>query len=52
MALAHAWRASGWSIWRAAAVFIASLIPFGTFAIDGRLKREDEALRAPASRAA
>ena len=46
-ALLHAWRASGWSIWRAAVVFIASLIPFGTFAIDGRLKREDEA-REPA----
>jgi hypothetical protein len=28
-------------------VFIAALLPFGTFAIDGRLKSEDEARRAP-----
>jgi integral membrane protein len=43
VALAHAWRSSGWPITRAIGVFIAALIPFGTFAIDGRLKREDEA---------
>jgi integral membrane protein len=50
LALAHVWLSAGWSIWRAAGVFIASLIPFGTFAIDGRLKREDEARRtAPTS---
>jgi integral membrane protein len=42
-ALAHAWRSSGWSIVRAVGVFIAALVPFGTFVIDGRLKREDEA---------
>jgi len=46
-ALAHAFLASRWSIVRAGVVFIAALLPFGTFAIDGRLKREDEALRAP-----
>jgi integral membrane protein len=50
VALAHVWLAAGWSIWRAAGVFIASLIPFGTFVIDGRLKREDEARQmAPSS---
>ena len=27
-------------------MFASSLVPFGTFVIDGRLKREDEALRA------
>lgn len=45
-ALAHAMFAARWSIIRAGLIFIASLIPFGTFVIDGRLKREDEALRA------
>lgn len=28
----------GWSIGRAAVVFIASLLPFGPFLLDGRLK--------------
>lgn len=46
-ALAHAFLATRLSIFRAGAVFIAALLPFGTFAIDGRLKREDEALRGP-----
>jgi len=46
-ALSHAFVAARWSILRAAAVFIAALLPFGTFAIDGRLKSEDEARRAP-----
>jgi integral membrane protein len=32
-----------WSLPKAALVFIASLIPFGSFAIDGRLQREDQA---------
>lgn len=44
--LAHAMFSARWSIFRAGMIFIASLIPFGTFVIDGRLKREDEALRA------
>jgi integral membrane protein len=26
-------------------LFVASLIPFGTFVLDGRLRREDEAFR-------
>lgn len=45
-ALFHAMLAARWSILRAAGVFVASLVPFGTFLIDGRLKREDEAFRA------
>jgi integral membrane protein len=48
-ALAHAFFAARWSVGRAAVVFIAALLPFGTFVIDGRLKREDEALRGPAT---
>ena len=47
VALAHAMVAARWSIVRAGAVFVASLVPFGTLVIDGRLKREEEALRAP-----
>jgi integral membrane protein len=46
-ALAQAFFAARWSVGRAAVVFIAALLPFGTFVIDGRLKREDEALRGP-----
>jgi integral membrane protein len=42
LALVQAWRHRGWAIDKAAGVFIAALIPFGTFVIDGRLKREDE----------
>jgi integral membrane protein len=47
VALAQAMFAARWSIVRAAGVFIASLIPFGTYVIDGRLKREDEARGRP-----
>ncbi len=32
-------RGSGWPIGRAAIVFLAALIPFGPFVIDGRMKR-------------
>ncbi len=46
-ALAQAFFTARWSIVRAGVVFVAALLPFGTFAIDGRLKREDEARRAP-----
>lgn len=47
LALAQVFFVARWSIFRAGGVFIAALLPFGTFAIDGRLKREDEALRGP-----
>ena len=42
LALLGAMRARRWSLARAAWVFVAALVPFGTFAIDGRLRREDE----------
>ena len=32
----------GWSIMKAAGVFLAAVVPFGPFVIDARLKREDE----------
>ena len=41
-ALAQAWLTRRLSFWRSAGVFVAALIPFGTFAIDGWLKRQDE----------
>lgn len=47
-ALAQAMAAARWSALHAGIVFTSSLIPFGTFAIDARLKREDERLRAKA----
>lgn len=45
-ALAQAMFAARWSTRKAAGVFIAALLPFGTFAIDRRLRRDDELLRA------
>jgi integral membrane protein len=50
-ALAQAMFTARWSIVRAGLIFIASLVPFGTLVIDGRLKREDEASRAAATKA-
>ncbi len=41
-ALLQAMLTARWSIIRAGIVFIACLVPFGTFVIDGRLKRGDE----------
>lgn len=43
-ALAHVVLALRWPLTRASVVFIASLVPFGTFIIDGRLKREEKGL--------
>ncbi len=45
-ALAQATRASGWNVIRAGTLLVASLLPFGTFVADKRLRREDEAARA------
>ncbi len=45
VALLLAMLSARWSILRAAAVLLAALLPFGTIAIDGRLRREDQALR-------
>jgi integral membrane protein len=33
-----------WNAWRTVTVLVAALVPFGPFIIDGRLRREDEAL--------
>jgi integral membrane protein len=44
-ALLQAMLVARWSLLRAAGVFVAALLPFGTFVIDGRLRREDEALQ-------
>jgi integral membrane protein len=46
VALFQAMLVARWSLLRAGIVFASSLVPFGTFVIDGRLKQEDEALRA------
>jgi integral membrane protein len=43
-ALFQAMAVARWSLLRAGVVFASSLVPFGTFAIDGRLKREDQEL--------
>jgi integral membrane protein len=42
-ALLRAMLAARWSMLWAGVVFASSLVPFGTFLIDGRLRREDEA---------
>lgn len=47
-ALVHAMVAARWSMLGAGVVFASSLVPCGTFVIDRRLKREDEALRTTA----
>jgi integral membrane protein len=51
VALAQARAASGWSIAKSAGLLLAALLPFGTFVVDGRLRREDAARRGPAQRA-
>lgn len=38
---------SRWSVVRASLVFISSLVPVGTFLIDGWLRRQDDARRQP-----
>jgi integral membrane protein len=42
-ALLRAMTAARWSLPWAGLVFASSLVPFGTFAVDGHLRREDEA---------
>ena len=46
MALLHVLFHRRWSILRTSLVFLSSLIPFGTFAIDSKLKAEDKQFRA------
>lgn len=42
-ALAQVFFTERWSILKAIVAFIASLVPFGTFILDKRLKQEEEA---------
>ncbi|NMO13990.1 DUF3817 domain-containing protein [Pyxidicoccus fallax] len=42
-ALMEAAIACRWSLVRAVGAFIASLVPFGTFVLDARLRREEQA---------
>ncbi len=44
-ALTHVILERRWPMMRASFVFISSLVPFGTFMIDGRLRQEDRTLR-------
>jgi integral membrane protein len=44
-ALLRATMAARWSMPWAGVVFASSLVPFGTFVIDGRLRRDEERLR-------
>ncbi len=41
LAVAHVWLARRWSIVRVAIALIASVIPFGAFALEASLRRED-----------
>ena len=41
--LAEAKRSAGWSWAQCVLPFVASLLPFGPFVIDGRLRKADEA---------
>ncbi|HME62353.1 MAG TPA: DUF3817 domain-containing protein [Candidatus Binatia bacterium] len=45
IALTQAHQDANWSAWRSGTVLIAALLPFGPFAIDKKLRREEEALR-------
>ena len=45
IALTHAHQEAKWTVWRTGGVLIAALLPFGPFVIDGRLRKEDEALQ-------
>ena len=38
--LLKVWIGFKWSFWKVLAAFIASLLPFGTFVLDARLKKE------------
>ncbi len=42
-AVGHAWMTARWPVRRAFILLLASLIPFGTFLTDARLKREQRA---------
>ncbi|MFD2368966.1 DUF3817 domain-containing protein [Brevibacillus sp. GCM10020057] len=40
LALAHVTMTNRWSVWKVAGAFIASLLPFGNFVLDARIKHE------------
>jgi integral membrane protein len=42
-AVVHAWITARWPVSRALALLVASVLPFGTFLMDPRLKREQRA---------
>jgi integral membrane protein len=42
IALTQAHQDANWSPWRSGTVLIAALLPFGPFAIDKKLRREEE----------
>jgi len=42
--LMQAKEAMGWNLRRTSTVLLAALLPFGPFVIDGRLRKEDQAL--------
>lgn len=43
--LVFAWDAAKWNVRQCAKAFVAALIPFGPFLIDGWLRREDKRLQ-------
>jgi len=45
IALTQAHQDANWSPWRSGSVLIAALLPFGPFAIDKKLRREEEVRR-------
>ena len=45
IALTQAYQEANWTVWRSGTVLIAALLPFGPFAIDKKLRREEEILR-------
>ncbi|MEM8601355.1 MAG: DUF3817 domain-containing protein [Bacteroidota bacterium] len=46
VALLIAMQDEGWSLKKAAVIFVAAVVPFGPFVIDRQLKREQEAMGA------
>lgn len=44
-----AWLDRGWSFWRAASLFVASVVPFGPFIAERSLAREAQELQQAAS---
>jgi len=45
IALTQAHQDANWSPWRSGTVLMAALLPFGPFAIDKKLRREEEVMR-------